>query len=80
MINNYIIGTLFVMNFQVKFLKQKDPMVRRGLDFFLDRRCSRAEWSEKTMTFCANKIGTKFVKRENYDKQFFFSGGVIDLI
>ena len=33
----------------------------------------------KDNDLCANKIGTELVKRENYGKQFFFSGGVINL-
>jgi len=53
--------------------------MRGGLDSFLDSRCLRTEWSEKTNDLCASKIGTKLVKRENYGKQFFFSGVVIDL-
>ena len=33
----------------------------------------------KDNDLCAYKIGTELVKCENYGKQFFFSGGVIDL-
>jgi len=37
MINNYIIDTLFVMNFQIKLLKQKDPMDEMRFRFLLHK-------------------------------------------